>query len=107
MKKIHTILFILCSFVFHAQESVDFTIAQKEQALGFKLYPNPAYDDVVYVTTQKNTHKHIIVYDIFGEAVLDERIFNTPLNISRLTPGVYVVRITADNNTINRKLVVK
>ncbi|MBD1260414.1 T9SS type A sorting domain-containing protein [Maribacter polysiphoniae] len=107
MKKIYAILLMLCSFVFYAQESVDFTTDRKEEIPGFKLYPNPAYDDVVYVTTEKNARKEIIVYDVFGEVVLTERTTNTSLNISRLVPGVYVIQLTEDNNTITRKLVVK
>lgn len=107
MKKIYAILLMLYSFAFYAQESVDFTTDRKEEITGFKLYPNPAYDDVVYVTTEKNARKQIIVYDVFGEVVLTERTSNTSLNISRLVPGVYVIQLTEDSNTITRKLVVK
>ncbi len=90
-----------------AQETVDFNNPRKEEISGFKLYPNPAFNDVVYITTEKNARKEVTVYDVFGEIVLTERILNTALNISRLVPGVYVLQVTEDSKTITRKLVVK
>ncbi len=90
-----------------AQEPVDFKNPRKEEISGFKLYPNPAFNDVVYITTEKNARKEVTVYDVFGEIVLTDRILNTSLNISRLIPGVYVLQVSEESKTITRKLVVK
>ena len=107
MRKIYFILFMAFSFVLSAQESVDSDDLRNEEISGFKLYPNPAFDDVVYITTKKNARKKIIVYDVFGEIVLTDRIMDSSLNISRLVPGVYVLQVTEGSKTITRKLVVK
>ena len=61
----------------------------------------------MYITTQKNKVKDITVYDVFGEVVLRDRIKNNSLDISRLVPGVYVLQVTENEHTMNRKLVVK
>jgi hypothetical protein len=74
---------------------------------GFKMYPNPAYGDEVYITTETNGSKDIRIYDVFGEVVLTERISTNTLNISRLVPGVYVLQVTEEKKTMTRKLVVK
>jgi len=107
MKKIYFVLLMVFSVSLSAQEPVDFNNPRKEEISGFKLYPNPAFNDVVYITTEKNARKEVTVYDVFGEIVLTERILNTSLNISRLVPGVYVLQVTEDSRTITRKLVVK
>ena len=107
MKKIYFVLLMVFSVSLSAQEPVDFNNPRKEEISGFKLYPNPAFNDVVYITTEKNARKEVTVYDVFGEIVLTERILNTSLNISRLVPGVYVLQVTENSNTITRKLVVK
>ncbi|HAI39287.1 MAG TPA: T9SS C-terminal target domain-containing protein, partial [Maribacter sp.] len=78
-----------------------------DEITGFKLYPNPAIADVVYVTTQQNSLKEIRVYDVFGELVLTDKLSAKALNISKLSPGVYVVQMTENNKSITRKLVVK
>jgi hypothetical protein len=73
----------------------------------FKLYPNPAYSDVVYITSEFNDTKIITVYDVLGEVVLTDRISTNTLNISRLVPGVYVLQVTERQKSMTRKLVVK
>jgi hypothetical protein len=107
MKKIYFALLMVFSVSLSAQEPMDFNNPRKEEISGFKLYPNPAFNDVVYITTEKNARKKVTVYDVFGEIVLTERILNTSLNISRLVPGVYVLQVIEDSKTITRKLVVK
>ncbi|MDE3742986.1 T9SS type A sorting domain-containing protein [Maribacter sp. D37] len=86
---------------------MDHTVVRNGEIPGFKLYPNPAYDNVVHISTAKNARKEIVVYDVFGKVVLTDRILQTQLNISRLIPGVYVLQVTENNHTITRKLVVK
>lgn len=73
----------------------------------FKLYPNPASNDVVFITTATNGIKDIVVYDVFGEIVLTDRISSKSLYISKLVAGVYVLQLTENNETMTRKLVVK
>ncbi len=107
MKKIYFALLMVFSISLSAQEPVDFNNPRRQEIQGFKLYPNPAFNDVVYITTEKNARKEVTVYDVFGEIVLTERILNTSLNISRLVPGVYVLQVTEESKTITRKLVVK
>lgn len=107
MKKIYLALLMASTIVLSGQEVVDIHAPKNQEEIGLKLYPNPAFNDVVYVTTKKNDRKDIIVYDVFGEVVLRDRIFNNALNISRLVPGVYLLRVTENQNTMTRKLVVK
>lgn len=91
----------------YAQDTIDINNLDNDEIIGFKLYPNPAIADVVYVTTQQNSLKEIRVYDVFGELVLTDKLSAKALNISRLSPGVYVVQVTENNKSITRKLVVK
>ena len=62
---------------------------------------------MVYITTASNGIKDIVVYDVFGEIVLRDRISSKSLQISRLVAGVYVLRVTENRETMTRKLVVK
>ena len=90
-----------------AQELSEPTPTDMAEIPGFKLYPNPAFDDVIYITTAKNAQKEISVYDVFGKVVLRDRIYTTSLDIKNLDPGVYVLQVVENNNSITRKLVVK
>ncbi len=89
------------------QELVTVNNPEPQELQGFKMYPNPAYGDEIYITTATNGIKKITVYDVFGEIVLTDIITTNTLNISRLVPGVYVLQVTEQNKTMTRKLVVK
>ncbi len=89
------------------QELVTVNDAKPLEVKGFKMYPNPAYGEEVYITTASNGNKQIQVFDVFGEVVLRDKIATNTLNISKLVPGVYVLQVTEDKKTMTRKLVVK
>ncbi len=100
-------LFMIVSVGLYAQDTIDINNLRNDEIVGFKLYPNPAIADVVYVTTQYNNLKEVRIYDVFGELVLTEKLSTKAINISRLSPGVYVVQVTENDKSITRKLVVK
>ena len=93
--------------VVSAQEIPKMQPSDSTEAETFKLYPNPVFNDVVYINTIKNQTKDITVYDVFGKIMLRDRIANNTLNISPLVPGVYVLQVVEHEKTMRRKLVVK
>ncbi|TMM59389.1 T9SS type A sorting domain-containing protein [Maribacter algarum] len=107
MKKCYFGLLLLLTLSAHGQDTISFNQTLPATESSIKIYPNPVTNDVVYITTSKNGIKDIIVYDVFGEMVLTDRISSKSLNISRLVPGVYVLQVTEGNETMTRKLVVK
>ncbi|NJB71135.1 hypothetical protein GGR42_001597 [Saonia flava] len=107
MKQVYLLLFLLFTVAASAQDMAENDTVKIEEIPNFKLYPNPAFDDVVYITTERNGNKNIVIYDVFGEVVLRDKISSTVLNISKLSPGVYVLKVTEENKCMTRKLVVK
>lgn len=107
MKLIYLTIFMVFSSMLSAQETVDIPRYNKEETSDFKLYPNPTLNDIIYIITKDNSGKEIIVYDIFGKEVLRARITTNILNISSLSPGVYVLQVIENSKTMTRKLVVK
>ncbi len=107
MKKIYLVfLLVLCSTTLLAQDTTDSYVSVPTDIPGFKLYPNPASGNSVYISTKDNLYKEIIIYNVFGKIVLADRITHNTLNISQLEPGVYVLQITENKKTMTRKLVV-
>lgn len=107
MKKIYFIVLLILPLLSFGQELVTVNDAKKIEVKGFKMYPNPAYGEEIYITTSSNGKKTIKIYDVFGEIVLTDKISTNTLDISRLTPGVYVLQVTEDKKTMTRKLVIK
>ncbi len=107
MKLIYLLLFMGLALPVSAQQKEGFTSVSDTEIANFNLYPNPAYNDVVYITTKDNAIKEIKVFDVFGKIVLTDRIRNNALDISKLIPGVYVIQVVENKKTKTRKLVVK
>ncbi|THV61599.1 T9SS type A sorting domain-containing protein [Flagellimonas alvinocaridis] len=107
MKKLYFVLIMALPIFTYGQELVSVNTEPAQELQGFKMYPNPAYGEEVYITTESNGTKQIKVFDVFGEVVLTDRIATNTLDISRLVPGVYVLQVTEQKKTMTRKLVVK
>ncbi len=73
---------------------------------GLKVYPNPA-KNTLYVTSDNFTAKEVQLYDVLGKSVLNTKTANNTVNISSLSKGIYVVKITEEGKTATRKIVVE
>ena len=106
MRKIYLFLILLLPVIASAQ-SVSFEQEDQTKTESFSIYPNPAFDDVVYVTTDIAGPKAIAIYDVFGKMVFRHTLNSPRLDISKLDPGVYLLKLTTGNRVLTRKLIVK
>lgn len=74
---------------------------------GLQLYPNPVTSGKVYISTQENQPKDILIYDVLGTQVLKTTIIRKELSLSGMPPGVYLLRVIENGKTATRKLVIK
>lgn len=91
-----------------AQEIKQLPKTQENTSIeGLNLYPNPVTNGKVYITSKNDLEKEIIIFDVLGKKVLQTTINTKELNISNLSPGVYIIKITEENATSSRKLIVR
>ncbi len=107
MKTYYFLAFLFITTFTFGQNEIDSRDSDPLQETSFKLYPNPATEDVVYIKSAANMPKDITIYDVFGEVVLQDYISTKALNISSLEAGVYILKVSENNKIITRKLVVK
>ena len=74
---------------------------------GLSLYPNPVSNGKVYITSKNDLDKEIIIFDVLGKKALQTTISSKELNISNLSPGVYIIKINEGDASATRKLIVK
>ena len=69
------------------------------------IYPNPAIDNVTVSSDEQNVKCE--VYNSVGECVLNMVLsdFTNSVDISTLAKGVYVIKLTGENWSLNKKLV--
>jgi hypothetical protein len=74
---------------------------------GFKMYPNPLTGNVLNITSNSNADKTVAIFDVLGKQVVNAKVTDGTVNVSNLTAGVYIVKVTEEGKTATRKLVVK
>lgn len=74
---------------------------------GLNIYPNPVSTDRIYITSKYALSKDIEVYDVLGKKIIQATLSGKELNITGLTPGVYIIKIKEGEATATRKLIVK
>ncbi|WKK65652.1 T9SS type A sorting domain-containing protein [Lutimonas zeaxanthinifaciens] len=69
-----------------------------------KVFPNPASD---FLNVDKQfVSGNIEIYSLLGEKVFDQVIeYNKALNISNLTPGIYILKLSNENITESLKFI--
>lgn len=74
---------------------------------GLSFYPNPVSNGKVYITSKSALAKEIVIFDIVGKIVLQTTISSKELNVSSLSPGIYMIKIREGEATATRKLIIK
>ncbi|WP_299127468.1 T9SS type A sorting domain-containing protein [uncultured Winogradskyella sp.] len=72
----------------------------------FKLYPNPTNKGFVTITSSNADNLNVEVFDILGKQVKNQTLSNGRLDVSSLKTGVYIIKITQNNQTSTKKLVI-
>lgn len=83
-----------------------------DQNIAWKVYPVPTSDFVNFLIGENATEASIDVYDVNGRLV--QNLFSGSLtlnqlltyDVSNLSSGVYVVRLTSDKNTAVKQIVI-
>ena len=77
----------------------DYTLSQ------FRMYPNPAKNQVTIQLNTTSILKQITVYNMLGQEVLisEEKIVNT----SKLASGSYIVEVNTNNGKASKKLIIE
>jgi hypothetical protein len=101
------LLFCFFSLTASAQDSKQQTKAQESGIDGLSFYPNPVSNGKIYITSKSSLDKDVTIFDVLGKKVLQVALNSKELNISALSPGVYIIKIHEGDATATRKLIVK
>ncbi len=85
-------------------------IPQQQQNIeGLSIYPNPVSNgkSYIYITSKRGLNKTVAVYNVLGKLISSTVLTSKEFNISQLSTGVYILKITENNISETRKLVIK
>ena len=72
----------------------------------FSLYPNPTNTGSVSISSTNSEVMNVQVFDILGKQVKNQIVANNTLNVANLKSGVYIIKITQNNTSTTKKLVI-
>jgi hypothetical protein len=112
MTKNYSYITILLVFFFSlslsAQEVKQQPKLQETSSIeGLSLYPNPVSNGKVYITSKNDLDKEIQIFDVLGKKVLQTELSSKELNVSNLSPGVYIIKIKEEEASSTRKLIIR
>ncbi|OYU81080.1 MAG: secretion protein [Flavobacterium sp. BFFFF1] len=108
MQRNYFYLILLMCFLFSAGVSAQEVNKQQPAVTeGLNFYPNPVSNGKIYITSKTTLEKEISIFDVLGKRVFQLTTTNKELNISTLSPGVYIIKIKEGDATATRKLIVK
>lgn len=90
-----------------AQDGKAASKVQENTIEGLSFYPNPATGGKIYISTKSNEDKQITIFDVLGKKVLQTTLSSRELNISSLSPGIYLIKIEEGDASATRKLIVR
>ncbi|MBP0904822.1 T9SS type A sorting domain-containing protein [Mariniflexile gromovii] len=86
----------------------ELTLSTKNlQIAGFNMYPNPTYLGYVNISSKSSANMEVSVFDVLGKQVLKQTVSDNVLNVSKLNAGLYIMKVSQDDASITKKLVVK
>jgi len=77
------------------------------EANQFNVFPNPVTNGLVNISTKSNEAIAVTVFDILGKQVINQTVNNNVLNVATLTSGVYILKLSQNENVTTKKLVIK
>lgn len=90
-----------------ADIDVTLSIADIEDS-NFSIFPNPVINGKFNIKTVDANNLDIEIFNVFGKSVLSlYKIQNQNINVDRLQSGVYLIKITHNNTSTTKKLIIK
>jgi hypothetical protein len=77
------------------------------QSLEMNIYPNPVNGNFVTIQTPSNGTKYVEVFDITGKRLINTSLSADTLEVSSLSAGVYLIKVTVEGQSKTSKLIVR
>jgi hypothetical protein len=76
---------------------------------GFATYPNPVSNNTFTITTSSNSKKEFAIFNVLGKKMLSSSFsgVKSEVDVSTISSGIYILKVTEDGKTATKKLVIR
>jgi len=71
------------------------------------IYPNPTNESYVTIQTPVNGVKYVEVFDITGKRLINRSLSADTLDVSSISSGLYLVKVTVEGQSKTSKLIIR
>jgi len=84
-------------------------IVNRDNIEGFTAYPNPVIDKRFTVKTSNSSVKQVNIFNVLGKKVFTQSFsgLQKTMDVSILNSGIYILKVTEEDKTVTKKLVIK
>ena len=75
--------------------------------LDMRIYPNPSNGSYVTIQTPINGVKYVEVFDITGKRLMNTSLSADTLDVSSISSGMYLVKVTIEGQSKTSKLIIR
>ena len=75
--------------------------------LDMRIYPNPSNGSFVTIQTPVNGVKYVEVFDITGKRLINTSLSANTLDVSSMSAGMYLVKVTIEGQSKTSKLIIR
>ena len=84
------------------------SVADFDTSSTIKLYPNPVTTErELFIKSSNLNKKDVTIYDVLGQKVLQKSIHTESINLKGLNAGTYIVKISENEKTTTKKLILQ
>ena len=86
------------------------TASVKENTItGFASYPNPVSSGILNISSASSSAKSVAIFNLLGKKILTQSFSGTTkaIDVSAISKGVYLLKVTEGNNIATKKLVIR
>ncbi|KAA5827921.1 T9SS type A sorting domain-containing protein [Algibacter amylolyticus] len=113
MKKVYFLILFLSLACFTSQhvgaQEYAQNAASPSKIEGLNIYPNPvsASKPYINISSKRSLIKNIEIFDVLGKKIFTTILAGKELNVINLQKGVYILKISENNVSESRKLVIR
>ena len=82
---------------------------QRDEIAGYAAYPNPVTGNNLTITTNSIDTKRVDIFNVLGRRVFSQSFTGTSetLEISNVSSGIYILKVTEGNKVATQKLIIE
>lgn len=74
----------------------------------FNIFPNPSSLGYININSKNSETITANVFDVLGkQVIIDGAVNDNRLDVINLSPGLYFIKLTQNNTTVTKKLIIK